>query len=95
MGKAKYNDVAYVKRREALKRKAKRDGDVCWLCGKPFDFDLPYLHPMAFSADHVEAIANGGKLLGELMPAHRGCNSSRGKKRTVEQISQPVTTETW
>lgn len=91
-----YADKTYRKRQAALKRASQRENLTCWLCGKPFDWTIEnYLHPQAFTADHVEAIGNGGRLLGELRPAHRGCNSRRGKRRTPEQIQPPQTTRRW
>lgn len=75
MGKAKYNDRAYKARWHALRRKRL----PCWLCGRPIDYNTDWRAPQSFTADHVEALANGGKLLGELRPAHRACNSRRGK----------------
>ncbi|MFC6353929.1 HNH endonuclease [Rothia nasimurium] len=93
--KTRYNNHAYRKRNAALKAHVGRTNEPCWLCGQPIDLMLPYTHPMSFTADHVEAIANGGKLLSELRPAHRRCNSSRGRKRVDELISRPKTTRTW
>lgn len=101
MGKTKYNDRTYLKRTAALKRHVKRTGEPCWIClkkepnGEPFDWNLPSTHAKSFTADHIKAIGNGGRLLGELRPAHRGCNSSRGKKRTAEEITPPTTTRNW
>ncbi|MBF0809178.1 HNH endonuclease [Rothia nasimurium] len=91
----RYNNRTYLKHTAALKAHVKRTGEPCWLCGKPIDLELPSTHPMSFTADHVDAIANGGKLLGELRPAHRSCNSARGRKRTREQIKPPKTSRTW
>lgn len=93
--KTRYDNRTYRKRTSALKAHVKRTGEPCWLCGKPIDLNLPYTHPMSFTADHVDAIANGGKLLGELRPAHRSCNSARGRKRTHEQIKPPTTSRNW
>lgn len=92
---AGYDDRTYRKRTHALRAHVKRTGEPCWLCGQPIDLTLPYTHKMSFTADHVDALGNGGRLLGDLRPAHRSCNSSRGKKRTREQITQPRTTRTW
>lgn len=93
--KKRYDDRSYRKRTSALRRQVKRTGEPCWLCGQPIDLDLPYTHPMSFTADHLDPLAQGGKLLGELRPAHRRCNSSRGKKRTHELIPVVKTTRTW
>lgn len=54
---------------------------VCWLCGDPIDMELPVLHPRAFTCDHIVPIGRAGDLHGETKPAHRECNSSRGKGR--------------
>ncbi|WP_423817336.1 HNH endonuclease [Rothia nasimurium] len=93
--KARYDDRTYRKKTAALRSYVQRTQSPCWLCGQPIDLMLPYTHPMSFTADHVEAIANGGKLLSELRPAHRRCNSSRGRKRVDELISRPKTTRAW
>lgn len=52
---------------------------LCWLCKRPIDMSLPYQDRWAFTLDHVEALANGGHITGTLLPAHRACNSARGK----------------
>lgn len=91
------NDRAYVAKREALKRQCKKTGAPCHLCGHPFDFTLDWSHAMAFTADHIEAIANGGSMTGALLPAHRSCNARRGKKPIEEtkHLPPPRTTREW
>jgi 5-methylcytosine-specific restriction endonuclease McrA len=89
------NDRAYVAKREALKRQAKRTQTPCWICHKPFDFTLEWKHPMAFTADHVKAIANGGSMTGELRPAHRSCNSRRGAEKPVKTFPPVDPGEDW
>jgi hypothetical protein len=69
------NDRTYVAKREALKRQCRRTGAPCHLCGKPFDWEREgttdwWKNPMSFTADHTQAIAAGGSMLGELRPAH-------------------------
>lgn len=91
----KYNDREYRKHAAALKQDAINNDKPCHLCGEHFDFTLPYTHPLAFTADHLDAIANGGDLLGNLAPAHRKCNSSRGKKRLKTQVHPPSTSRRW
>ncbi|QCP08809.1 HNH endonuclease [Micrococcus luteus] len=39
--------------------------------------------------------ALGGKLTGELRPAHRPRNSRRGKRMSIEMIPKPKTTRQW
>lgn len=83
---------AYRNKSEALKRKAKRLGLPCWLCGEAIDFDAPYTDRRSFTADHVDPLAVGGHIVGVLKPAHRGCNSARGKGDKEKRIP---TTRVW
>jgi 5-methylcytosine-specific restriction endonuclease McrA len=66
----------------AYRRKAKalrRQGRDCAWCGQPIDYTLPATHAMSFTADHPEAVANGGHLYQQdLAPMHRACNSKKG-----------------
>lgn len=56
-------------------------GSCCWLCGKPIIFGLRRNHPLGPSIDHITSLHNGGHptALGNLAPAHFGCNSRKGK----------------
>lgn len=91
----KYSDRSYRAKAAALRKATSDNGLPCHLCGKPIDMSLPYTHPLAFTADHLDAIANGGNLLGDLAPAHRRCNSRRGRKRLAHQVRAPKTTQAW
>lgn len=91
----KYSDRGYRANAAALRKATSDNGWPCHLCGKPIDMTLPYTHPLAFTADHLTAIARGGNLLGELAPAHRRCNSRRGCKRLAHQVRPPKTTQDW
>lgn len=93
--KTKYNDHEYVKRTQALRRAVEAQGLPCHLCDNPIDLTLPSTHPMSFTADHLDAIANGGSLYGSLAPAHRRCNSRRQNRRLPNQIKKPKTTRAW
>ena len=95
MSKTKYNDHEYRKRTAALRRAVETQGLYCHLCDKPIDLTLPSTHPMSFTADHIDAIANGGHLYGQLAPAHRRCNSRRQNRRLPAQIKKPKTTRAW
>lgn len=80
---------AYRRRQDALKRRTKREQLPCghgssWGCGKQIDTDLPSTHTMSFTADHDEALDNGGKLLGFLVPMHRGCNARKSNHAVAE-----------
>ena len=91
------NDRTYVAKREALKRQCKKRNTPCHLCGSPFDFDLEWKHPMAFTADHLEPVGDGGSMTGALAPAHRSCNSRRGKKAlgAIPKAEKPRTSREW
>lgn len=77
---SKRNDASYIRKRDALKRHARANDAPCHLCSRPIDYEAKYPAPLSFTADHVEAVAAGGHMLGELRPAHARCNSRRGKK---------------
>lgn len=83
---------AYRNASQALKRKAKRHSIPCHLCRKPFDWDLPYYDGMAFTADHLDPLDNGGAILGTLLPAHRSCNSKKGNGARERRLP---TTRAW
>lgn len=61
--------------------KAQPAGDICWRCGLKIDLECDYNDPQAWTADHVQSLANGGDAyaLSNLRPAHRSCNSKRGR----------------
>ena len=66
---------AYRRKQARLKREQR----PCGWCGKPIDYALHHNDPMSFTADHPEAIANGGHLYAqEMVPMHRKCNASKG-----------------
>lgn len=89
------NDTTYVKRREALKRQCRKINAPCWLCGEPIDYNADWKDPLSFTADHVDPIANGGHMLGELKPAHRSCNSRRGKRPPQVPLEKPTVSTDW
>lgn len=66
------------KRRQMIKIR-ERDGDNCWICDNPIDFDLPRDHDEAGTLDHVVPFSRGGSnLLENLRIAHRICGDRRG-----------------
>jgi len=83
---------AYRRQQAALKRRTARDNLPCgygsphgWGCGEPIDTTLPATHKKSFTADHGDALANGGKLVGQvLVPMHRDCNSRKGDAAPAE-----------
>jgi len=53
----------------------------CALCGKPIDYALTHLDPMAYVVDHIVPLAHGGHdTLANKQPAHRGCNRDKGHR---------------
>lgn len=97
------NDRTYVAKREALQRAARRNATPCWLCQKPFPWELldtlgkeAWKHPLSFTADHETPIALGGHMTKQpLRPAHRACNSRRGAKPTATPKRLPRTSRDW
>ncbi|MDA4893288.1 hypothetical protein PFZ55_41150 [Streptomyces sp. MS2A] len=81
---------AYRRKRAALRRRVEREGLPCGYggnfgCGEPFDLTLQFPDPMSFSADHPDALINGGHLLKQtLIPMHLGCNSRKNDAAEVE-----------
>ena len=79
--------TAYRRKRDALKRRVEREGLTCGHgsptqegCGEPIDLD-----PMAFTADHPEALANGGHLVAQhLVPMHNACNARKSNRAPIE-----------
>ena len=83
---------AYRRKQAALKRRTKIEDLPCgygspsgWGCGERIDTDLPTGHRMSFTADHDTALANGGRLVGDLLvPMHLSCNSRKSDAAEVE-----------
>jgi 5-methylcytosine-specific restriction endonuclease McrA len=84
------NDRTYRARCKALRAQ----GGPCHICGRDIDLALPYTDKDSWTADHLIPRSKGGQLLGELRPAHRGCNSRRGNRVTTITTA-PVTTKQW
>ena len=83
---------AYRRQQAALKRRTKNEHLPCghgspsgWGCGEQIDTDLPSSDRLSFTADHDDAIANGGRLVGQiLVPMHKACNSRKSNHAPVE-----------
>lgn len=83
---------AYRRDQARLKRRTKDEDLPCgygspsgWGCGEHIDTELHYKNAMSFTADHDQALNNGGKLVGQvLVPMHRRCNSLKGDHAPVE-----------
>lgn len=83
---------AYRRQQAALKRRTQVQHLSCghgspsgWGCGEQIDTTLPATDKRSFTADHDEAIANGGRLVGQvLVPMHRDCNARKGDNAAPE-----------
>lgn len=83
---------AYRRQQAALKRRTAVENLPCGYgspsgmgCGEPIDTTLDSKNALSFTADHDLALANGGKLVGQLLiPMHRRCNSRKGDAAPVE-----------
>ena len=78
-----------------LPRVAKRDGDICQLCGKPVNwFDTSWngtFGAMSPTIDHIVAMANGGgHTWDNVQLAHAICNSYKRDLSENEEISTAV-----
>lgn len=63
----------------------RRDRWRCHLCRRKVDSSLPYQHRMAGTRDHLVPVSDGGDdSPANLRLAHRSCNSSRGRRGTVQ-----------
>ena len=62
-----------------LQKLFKRDGGICWICGKPCDITAHYNANNYPSVDHLLPISKGGKdEWSNIKLAHRICNTLRG-----------------
>ena len=65
-------------RRDNHRSVIKRGRPGCHICGKPIDYDLPWLDPDSFVVDHVVPLDKGGPdTLDNKRAAHRSCNSTK------------------
>lgn len=82
---------AYRREQDRLKRRTKAENLPCgygsthgWGCGQPIDTTLDARDRWSFTADHDDALNNGGQLLGTLVPMHRRCNSQKSDAAPAE-----------
>jgi hypothetical protein len=83
---------AYRRQQAALKRRTAAENLPCGYnsptgegCGQPIDTTLPAGDRLSFTADHPEALDNGGRLVGQvLVPMHLSCNSRKSNNAPAE-----------
>lgn len=83
------NYRTYQPKAEALRRHAQRHNLPCWICGQPINYQAHWKQADSFTADHVDPLHMGGRINGELRPAHRSCNTRRSNK---QRAGKPAST---
>jgi 5-methylcytosine-specific restriction endonuclease McrA len=74
-------DRGTTAQRDRDRARIARSKPACHICGDPIDYDLDWLHPMAYVVDHVTPLAKGGlDTLENKAAAHRGCNSKKAAR---------------
>lgn len=64
-----------------------RDGDKCWLCGDPIDFEAVPNSDNAWSLEHLLSKAHGGPAkLENLVLCHPPCNRKLAALPLVEKV---------
>lgn len=64
-----------------------RDGDKCWLCGMPIDFNAKPNSSKAPTFEHLIAQSRGGtKSVENLVLCHPGCNKQLAARPLVDKI---------
>lgn len=71
--------------RELRKRVLSPNPLYCGICGEVIDKTIKYPAEGAPTVDHVIPVSKGGGMLGNVRPAHAGCNRKRqNKSQTLE-----------
>ena len=80
---------AYRRQRDRMAAQARAKRETCTVCGESYDWADPN-GPRGFTADHPNAIANGGRLVGQqLVGMCRSCNAR--KNDIVAPVLRPAT----
>jgi 5-methylcytosine-specific restriction endonuclease McrA len=61
--------------------RAKANGEPCWICREPIDWDAPKRSPKSPTVDHLDPVSLGNPVLADLhrlAVACKSCNSRRG-----------------
>jgi 5-methylcytosine-specific restriction endonuclease McrA len=73
-----------------------RQGEPPCFCGKPINYQAPYLDPLEFTIDHIIPLARGGEdVLDNLRAAHRACNRDKGDTMPMAAGVIYLTERTW
>lgn len=86
---------AYRRAQAALKRRTAAENLHCWWCGEQIDITLPAGHRDAFTADHPDALANGGRLAGQEPPADASpLQREQGRQRGRRHLARVLKVHT-
>ena len=66
---------------KAMRLRVLEQSNICWLCGQAGADTVDHIVPRSIAPELAESIDN-------LLPAHRGCNSSRGNR--TPQAARPL-----
>jgi len=93
----------YPAKRDALRERVKQLGKPCALCGKPIDYDAPYMitnpktgkrsvNPMAYVLDEIIPVSKGGSPydIANVQATHAMCNSRKGAKIIDNKAQTPT-----
>jgi 5-methylcytosine-specific restriction endonuclease McrA len=70
-----------------VERLRARDGDLCWLCNKPMDFDATPNSSKAWSIEHLICRSFGGpEFVENLVLCHPPCNRILGCRPLKDKI---------
>lgn len=66
----------------AIAKQVYDEEELCWLCGRFVNQELPRTHPLSRSADHLIQLQHGGNEhdRANVRLAHYGCNSTRSNR---------------
>jgi 5-methylcytosine-specific restriction endonuclease McrA len=85
-------------RRRHLRAQVLAEEDVCAICGRTVDKDLPYLNPWSAVIDEIVPISKGGSpyARGNVRLCHRRCNLRRSDGTRQRPVVVPyVTSRRW
>lgn len=71
---------------------------ICWICKTYIDLTLDRRLPMSYTVDHLDPVGAGGAwvpTIDRVRPAHRACNSSRGKDAKKKSPNVQRTSREW
>jgi 5-methylcytosine-specific restriction endonuclease McrA len=86
-------------RRRQLRARVLAEEDVCGICGRPVDKDLPHGLPGSPEIDEVVPVSRGGSPYdrSNARLAHRLCNQKRGNgmRAARRPVATFITTRQW